>query len=278
MTNQPLISVIIPVYNREKYIKNCLDILLNQSYKNLEIIVVDDGSSDNSVKIVKQYPAVKLIQHTENKGQSVARNTGIDNATGKYIHFMDDDDEINPTFYENLLKASEETNADMSCCSMINQKRMNKSQIFDKQKVYETIKGKYEATYVGKYGYSVRYLFKLDFLKNHNLRFEQGRLIEDLPFSFQAVFYANKIVSVPKSTYTYVFNPTSSMNIDDKEIDKRREVDYEYATQFILNFAKKNGNFTIPGVNSGKLKCFLKKVETGIKFAIKYKNIEYLKF
>ncbi len=260
MTNLPLISVIIPVYNREKYIKNCLDILLNQTYKNLEIIVVDDGSSDNSVKIIKQYPSVKLIEHTENKGQSEARNTGMENATGKYIHFMDDDDEINCTFYENLLKASEENNADMSCCGIIHQKSKGKSQIFNKLKVHTNLQDKLTATYVGKWGYVVRYLFRADFLKKHHLQFEKGTLIEDLPFSFQAVFYANKLVTVPNAEYLYVFNPNSSLNTKNKEVQQKRRIGRKHSKQFILNFAKEHGNFKIPGVNTGKWKYIVRKL------------------
>ncbi len=277
MINEPLISVIIPVYNREKFIKNCLDIVTNQSYKNIEIITVNDGSTDNSVNLIRRYPTVKLINLPKNRGQSVARNIGMDNANGKYIHFMDDDDEINTTFYENLVKVSEETNADMACCEMIHQKIMSKSQLFTKQKVYTTLKDKYRVTYVGKNGYAWRYLFKSDFLRKYNLRFEEGRLIEDLPFSFQAVFYANKIVTVPNAKYTYIFNDNSALNTTDEEKVAKRNRDYEHAREFTLNFAKENGNFKIPGVNSEQVYYFLKKVKLAIKLAWKHRNLKYLK-
>lgn len=278
MSNQPLISVIIPVYNREKYIRNCLEILINQSYKNIEIIVVDDGSSDSSLRIVKEYPQVKLIEHEVNKGQAAARNTGMKNSTGKYTHFMDDDDEINNTFYTNLLAAAEETNADMACCSYIYQKRMNKSQLFTKKKIYTSTKDKYLATYVGKNGFAWRYLFKSSFLKENNLIFEEGRLIEDLPFSFKAVFYANKIVTVPDAKYLYVFNPTSSLNTKNKKTKEKTIKDYKHARQLILNFAKENGNFKIPGVNTGKVTYFLKKVKLAFQLALKHRDLKHLKF
>lgn len=278
MKNLPLISVIVPVYNREKLIGDCLNIVTNQSYKNLEIIVVNDGSSDGSVDIVKTFSKVKLVEHEKNRGLAAARNTGIANATGKYIHFMDDDDQINNTFYENLLEASEETNADIACCSYINQKIMNKSQIFTQKKVYSSLKDKYKATYVGKNGFVWRYLFKLDFLKKYNLEFEEGRLIEDLPFSFRAVFYANKIVTVPKAEYLYVFTPDSILNTKNKEAVEKKLKDLDYAKKFILNFAKENGDFKIPGVNTGKISYFLNKVKLGFKFAIKHRNLKHLKF
>ncbi len=260
MKSLPLISVVIPVYNREKYIKNCLDIMMSQSYKNLEIIVVNDGSTDGSVDIIQQYSIVKLINLKKNRGQSVARNIGMDNANGKYIHFMDDDDEINTTFYENLVKASEKNNADMACCGIIHQKSKGKTQLFKKEKSYTSLKEKLQVTYVGKWGYSVRYLFKSEFLRKNNLKFEEGRLVEDLPFSFQAVFYANKIITVPNAEYLYVFNPNSSLNTTDKETQKKRRTGRKYAKEFVLNFAKKNGNFKIPGVNTGVLRYIFRKL------------------
>ncbi len=260
--NTPLVTVIIPVYNREKHIKNCLEIVTNQTYKNLEIIVVNDGSSDNSMNIVKQYPSVKIINHPKNKGLAAARNSGIDNANGEYIHFMDDDDKINNSFYEKLLNASIETNADMSCCGMIHQKAKGKTQLFKSQESYTTLHEKLKITYVGKWGYVVRYLFKLNFLKKNNLRFEEGKVIEDLPFSFVAVYSANKIVTVPGAEYLYVYNFDSIINSNDSEARIKRNLGRKHSKQFILNFAKEHGNFKIPGVTTGKLRYVLRKILT----------------
>lgn len=263
MHGSPLVSVIIPVYNREKHLKNCLDIITTQSYKNLEIIVVNDGSTDNSMQIAKQYP-VTIIEHSNNKGLAAARNTGIDNAKGEYIHFMDDDDEVNKSFYEELVKASINTEADMACCGMIHQKSKGKTQLFRKKKSYESLQEKLKITYVGKWGYVVRYLFKIDFLKQNKLRFEEGKLIEDLPFSFMAVFYANKIVTVPGAEYLYVFNNESIINSKNPEIKKKRNLGRKYSKQFILDFAKKHGDFKIPGVNTGVFRYVIRKFITSI--------------
>ena len=95
------VSIVVPIYNTEKYLKKCLDSIINQTYENLEIILVDDGSTDNSGKIIDDYAKkdsrIKAI-HQKNAGQSTARNNGIKKATGKYISFIDGDDEIKPTF------------------------------------------------------------------------------------------------------------------------------------------------------------------------------------
>lgn len=106
MKNNPLVSIIVPIYNAAKYLSACLDSIINQTYQNLEIILVDDGSTDNSYQIAKSYakkdPRIKLV-HQENAKQSAARNHGIKLATGKYVSFVDDDDEITENFIEQLL-------------------------------------------------------------------------------------------------------------------------------------------------------------------------------
>ena len=105
MTNQPLLSVIIPVYKVEKYLRQCVDSVINQTYKNLEIILVDDGSPDNCGKICDEYAEkdkrVKVI-HQLNKGLSGARNTGTEQASGEYIAFVDSDDWLDVHMYEDL--------------------------------------------------------------------------------------------------------------------------------------------------------------------------------
>ena len=115
----PLISIIIPAYNIENYIAKCLDSLLNQTYKNLEIIVVDDGSSDNTGKIVDdyvlRYKNIKAI-HKKNGGVSSARNSGIDVANGEYIGFVDGDDIVDKEMFEILMDNAIKYEADISHC------------------------------------------------------------------------------------------------------------------------------------------------------------------
>lgn len=102
---QPKVSVIVPVYNVEKYLKQCLDSIVNQTYKNLEIIIVNDGTKDNSMKIVEEYLQDKRIKviNKENGGLSSARNRGIEEATGEYISFVDSDDYIDLNLYNTIV-------------------------------------------------------------------------------------------------------------------------------------------------------------------------------
>ena len=116
-----MISVIVPVYNVEPYVRKCLDSVINQTYRDLEILVIDDGSTDGSGKICDEYAGkderIKVF-HTENRGLSAARNLGLDNAEGGYIGFVDSDDWIEPDMYEVLLKRAEETEADIVECGV----------------------------------------------------------------------------------------------------------------------------------------------------------------
>lgn len=113
------ISIVIPIYNAEDHLQRCVDSVLNQTEKNIEIILVDDGSKDNSIEICKNYlnqdKRVQLI-HQENSGVSAARNRGIEQACGEYIGFIDSDDWIEPNMYECLLREANQASADIVIC------------------------------------------------------------------------------------------------------------------------------------------------------------------
>lgn len=113
------ISVIVPVYNVEQYVAECLDSLVNQTYKNLEIILVDDGSLDNSGKIIDEWvtkdPRI-IALHKKNSGQGLSRNYGFDHSSGGYISFVDADDKVEKTYFEKLITTLKNTHADMSGC------------------------------------------------------------------------------------------------------------------------------------------------------------------
>ena len=112
-----LISVIVPVYNVEKFLDKCISSIVNQTYKNLEIILIDDGSTDESVQICDKWQEkdnrVRLT-HKENTGVSDTRNIGLEKTTGEYICFVDSDDYIEPDYIENLYKSLTENNADIA--------------------------------------------------------------------------------------------------------------------------------------------------------------------
>ena len=117
------VSVIVPVYNVEKYLNKCVDSIINQTYKNLEIILVDDGSKDSSGEICDQYAAqdkrIRVI-HKKNGGASDARNLGLENATGEYIGFIDSDDWIEVDMYEKMIQFAHTYETDIVCCGRYN--------------------------------------------------------------------------------------------------------------------------------------------------------------
>ena len=118
-----LISVIVPAYNVENYIDKCIESIINQTYKNLEILIVDDGSTDNTGKKIDNWATKDnriTVIHIENEGLAVARNTLLDLAKGEYIGFVDSDDYIEPNMYEELLNAIKKNSCDISICSFTN--------------------------------------------------------------------------------------------------------------------------------------------------------------
>lgn len=120
-TKQPSISIIVPIWNTEKYLRRCLDSLINQTKKDIEIVCVNDGSPDNSLDIIKEYVVkdsrIKLVDQ-KNQGVAVARNVGLKNATSKYIMWCDSDDEYAPDMCEKMFNAIEEYRVDMVVCAM----------------------------------------------------------------------------------------------------------------------------------------------------------------
>lgn len=118
MKNEQLVSVILPIYNVEKYLERCISTIINQTYRNLEIILIDDGSTDLSADICDKWAAkdkrIKVV-HKKNAGLGMARNTGIDNVSGKYVFFVDSDDYVSPDMVEKVVGLAEKTEADVVC-------------------------------------------------------------------------------------------------------------------------------------------------------------------
>ncbi len=234
------ISVVIPVWNGEKYVAQCIDNLLFQTHKDLEIIVVDDGSTDRTAEVVARYPDVKYIRQA-NAGNYAARNTGIRAATGEYIHFMDVDDLINLCFYEKMAEAAIATRADMACCGFVFERFPEQTQTIEHMLVASTVEDKLTLTNVRRYGACWKYIYRTDFLKERNLFFEERRAAQDRIFSLQAVYWANRIVSVPGAVYVYKNRPGSVTTLKKMGFVKKRHADRRFAEEFAIDFAREHG-------------------------------------
>ena len=212
MENRPLISIIVPVYNTEDYLAVCLDSLLAQSYENLEIILVDDGSSDSSGAICDEYAErdsrIKVI-HKENGGVSSARNVGLDVARGKYIGFVDSDDSAKPNMFEQLLSNIESSGADVSVCKLNSCTDQAGDGTVDSSPETDlavfTEKESIENIFIGRHfvGHVWNKLFRAELLAGVRFR-EDMSLFEDVVFVISALLRAKKVCFTKKPLYNYL--------------------------------------------------------------------------
>ena len=211
MDNHALISVIIPVYNVEQYLCECVDSVINQTYKNLEIILVDDGSTDSSGKICDDYAhkdeRISVI-HQKNSGLSGARNTGIDNASGDYIYFLDSDDYIDPNALESLIVIAEKNSSDIvffDAISFADTKDFTVKQNYIRKNKYLTDSGRNVfcmMTQKKEFHSSVPLmLLNKAFAQKNQLRFVPEILHEDMIFTYQAIVLAKSVSQCDKALY-----------------------------------------------------------------------------
>lgn len=199
-----MVSIIVPVYNVKKYLPKCVDSLVNQSFKDIEIILVDDGSTDGSGDVCDQYTVidkrVKVI-HQENSGQGSARNRGLDIAKGEWIGFVDADDWLDEDYYEKMVTSAKENDADMACCDRRvfdeDDKMIYEVDIVEGDKYSIGDKEEYFYKYFFKYTpSSCNKLYKSEILKE--IRFKSVTEVgsEDALFNYEILFQLNKIVEV----------------------------------------------------------------------------------
>jgi len=234
------VSIIIPVYNVEKFMKKAIDTAINQTYKNIEIILVDDGSTDNSGKICDEYKKQDeriVVFHTENGGLSIARNVGLDNATGEYVMFMDSDDFFELDAVENLYKAIEEKQADYVIGNYINTNEEGKqwdNPVFPFEQFSEfklSIEDSFSSFFVMNSGVWNK-IFNRQFIENLNLRFEKGLPAEDAIFTTYCFIKAKDVYYIPKVVYNYRLRNSGSISSSCSEkyfegINKAYRIIYE---------------------------------------------------
>ena len=221
MKNRPLLSIIVPVYNVERYLERCLHSLINQTYTNIEIILVDDGSPDNCPILCEQWALkndkIKVI-HKNNEGLGYARNSGLKVAKGEYIAFVDSDDYVDIHMYEMLIEKAIEAHADIVYCGYHNERNgkiLSDVIDFEKETIYEAnqmldLSLKYipqlkEKILIMSVWHSIykREIIKVDFFS------EREVVSEDLHFQLTAILNSQKIVYLPYALYYYCQNDSS---------------------------------------------------------------------
>ena len=214
------VSVIVPVYNMEKYLQQCLDSLLVQTLEDIEIICVNDGSTDSSAEILACYVAkderIKVI-NKPNGGLSSARNAGIRKAIGEYIGFVDSDDYIAPDFYEKLYQTAKRAHANIVATNIIkfNSEKQWSFLTFEKFKSMDRLDKKYRLFNLPFFCYVWNKIYNREKLLNANLWFREGELWEDMYFIHKALYYMGRVAVMSDSAYYYRVRADSIIGSND---------------------------------------------------------------
>ncbi|MDO4924985.1 MAG: glycosyltransferase family 2 protein [Turicibacter sp.] len=240
----PAISIIVPVYNTEKYLKRCIESILNQTFKDFELILVNDGSTDLSAEIIDDYARIdKRIKtlHIENSGQGAARNRGLDIATGEYIGFVDSDDWIHMQMYEFMYNSILKYNADIvQVGHEIVHDFSNKGEISLEQVRIDKYSNIFSKIASCNSFEILPFIFPVNKLYSKNiwnqLRYEEGKFAEDLRLLSGLYSNCNNYVRLYADFYYYYMSPNSSTR---SSFDKRQLEDIE-AWEDLINFYQLN--------------------------------------
>lgn len=211
MSESKLVSVIIPVYNCDKYLEKCLCSVISQSYKNIEVIVINDGSTDKSGDIIKEYAdnvSKILMIEQKNQGVSAARNKGIERAGGEYLLFLDGDDYIGEDYIGSLVEAAEDNASDLVICgcTMVD---------LEGRVIRKIIPDSYERGYREEWVYRLSsvcsHLYRRKGWKEAGIKFAIGVRGEDLPIALFFNYTCSNIVVIPEAEYYYVQHTDSAM-------------------------------------------------------------------
>lgn len=237
----PVISVIVPVYNVEKYLRRCVDSILNQTFKDFELILVDDGSTDKSGEICDSYinkdNRIQVI-HQKNQGQAKARNRGVELARGEWIHFVDGDDLIHSRMLEILYFVSKKCKVNLCMCGAVESEKLPEDfenigtfnfESYDVNELY--LKELYEK---GEHRYWVVWgkLIKKEIVEK--IPFKEGRIYEDNAVTCRWLYEAQTIADISLGLYYYMINPNGTT----KSKFNLKKLDYLWALEEQIGFYK----------------------------------------
>ena len=221
----PLISILVPCCNVEKYLHQCMDSILSQTFTDMEVICLNDGSKDSTLSILREYEAKDsrvIVVDKPNTGYGSTMNLGLDKAQGKYVAIIESDDYIEPTMMEALYKAAEENNLDLARCLYI-----ERNEVKGKDKVvhhsFSNLYGKVvkpiehqEIFYIAPSIWVG--LYRREFLNNNNIRFLEtpGASYQDTSFAFKVYAAAERLMFIPEVLHNYRINSNSSVNAPGK--------------------------------------------------------------
>lgn len=223
--NNPKISVIVPIYNAEKHLHRCIDSILNQTFTDLEVLLINDGSTDSSGCICNEYAKKDFrvrVFHKENGGVASARNVGLENMQGDFVIHCDSDDFITPNMLDAMYKHILHNNADILICDFYYLNKSNKKQYRVQKPTSFNGQGIISDMLLGRlHGSTWNKLVRTDIIKENNLLFiDKVDYCEDLLFNTQVLCLTNSVCYLPQAFYNYCYNPTSIVqNINKNKVD-----------------------------------------------------------
>lgn len=212
----PKVSIIIPIYNTESLLPRCLESVMAQTLKEIEIICVDDGSTDSSYTVLQSWAArdSRIVAiHQQNGRQGKARNTALNIAHGEFVGMIDSDDYIPSDYFERLYDAAHRHNANIAVCGIVKEKKaMDKTVVaYSTEEIAESVTDKLRLCKCPPDFFPVNKLYRRSMLEALQLRFAENVQYEDVMFVLRAICESGRMVTVPGATYRYVFNPTSTV-------------------------------------------------------------------
>lgn len=238
------ISVIIPVYNAENYLQEMFDSLMRQTFQGLEVIIVNDGSTDGSQELIEKIALNSKLNiktfYQENKGQSAARNYGVEQAIGKYIAFIDADDYIETVYFERLYKVIEQEKADIVQCGY------RKYITGTDKEIYRRMPKDWDVRFIDNMSHVFIYspcakLLRTDFLKKYGITFSEGEQLEDGPYCMTTNILAEKVVTIDWIGYHYrVYNESTMGNV--RKVKSKPKVPYKGIEMAVSTVRQYNKN------------------------------------
>ena len=221
--NEPLVSIIVPIYNSALNLIPCLESIKRQKYKNLEVLLVNDGSNDSSLEICRMYARLDsriIIIDKENSGVSGTRNIAIERATGKYLQFVDSDDSLDPNATRLFVEAAEENESDMVLCRYYSVMPNGRTTVFgDLPPDTSLDKGQFarcmmEAPANFYYGVMWNKFYRRDIIMAHNIRCNEAfTWSEDMLFNLEYIRYADRFYSISTPLYYYTRQRKNSLSM-----------------------------------------------------------------
>lgn len=241
---EKLVSIILPVYGVQDHVEKCMHSLLSQDYENIQYVVVDDCSPDNSISIIKsvaaQYPerkdAVQVVAHEANKGLPAARNTGLEYVEGEYVFHCDSDDWVEATMVTDLVDAIEKNEADIAYCDFY--LSFHKNERYMKQPGFQNPEECIRSMLSGKMKFNVwNKLVKADLYKENRITFPDGRSMGEDMTMFRLFCHARKTAYVPKAYYHYM---QTNPNAFTKRMSSQQREDVLWNTEQLMAYLEQH--------------------------------------